>query len=89
MLSALAFITIVPCLNVPLLLFQCSLNNADCANDYVARLTSSLQIDLSGLVSTRNEHDREKVESCLAGFSVVAAKLKAVLEQVICFIQPR
>jgi hypothetical protein len=62
--------------------FQCALNNADCANDYVSRLTSSLQQDLSGLVSARNEHDREKVETCLAGFPAVAAKLKAVLEQV-------
>ena len=61
---------------------QCALNNADCANDYVSRLTASLQLDLSGLVSARNEHDREKVETCLAGFSAVAAKLKAVLEQV-------
>ncbi len=39
-------------------------------------------MDLGGLVSTRREHDREKVETCLAGFPAVAAKLKAVLDQV-------
>jgi hypothetical protein len=58
------------------------LNCAESAADYVTRLSTSLQSDLEANISASKKHDREKVETCLAGFPNVAARLKVVLDQV-------
>ena len=65
---------------------QIALNNAENATDYIARLTSALQTELKSLVSQKSQHEKEKVDNCLAGLPAVGIKLKAVLEQVITFI---
>ena len=67
-----------------LYLFQITLNNAENATDYIGRLTSALQTELRSLVSQKSQHEREKVENCLAGLPAVGIKLKTVLDQVTC-----
>ena len=58
------------------------MNNADSAADYISRLKNSLQADIAGLVATRSQHEKEKVDNCLAGFHSASTKLKTILEQV-------
>lgn len=63
------------------IVFLTALNNAENATDYISRLTASLRKDVAALVAHRSQHEKDKVDNCLSGFSAVASKLKAVLEQ--------
>ena len=63
--------------------FQITLNNTDRATEYVLRLGDSLNSDLRALVAKKSQKDKEKVDSCLAGFPSVVQKLKSIQEQVI------
>ena len=61
--------------------FLIALNSAENATDYITRLTSALQSELKSLVSQKSQHEKDKVENCLAGLPAVGIKLQAVLEQ--------
>ena len=61
--------------------FLVALNSAENATDYITRLTSALQSELKSLVSQKSQHEKDKVENCLAGLPAVGIKLQAVLEQ--------
>ena len=61
--------------------FLIAINSAENATDYITRLTSTLQAELKSLVSQKSQHEKEKVENCLAGLPAVGIKLKAVLDQ--------
>ena len=61
--------------------FLIAVNSAENATDYITRLTSALQSELKSLVSQKSQHEKDKVENCLAGLPAVGIKLQAVLEQ--------
>ena len=61
--------------------FLIALNSAENATDYITRLTSALQSELKSLVSQKSQHEKDKVENCLARLPAVGIKLQAVLEQ--------
>ena len=62
-------------------IFLIALNSAENATDYIARLTSALQSELKSFISQKSQHEKDKVENCLAGLPAVGIKLQAVLEQ--------
>jgi len=63
-------------------MFLAYLNNAESGGEYITRLQTTIQTDLSSLQasSTVSPHQSEKIKSCLTGLPCVQAKLKAVLE---------
>merc|ERR1719341_3225939 len=63
-------------------MFLAYLNNAESGGEYITRLQTTIQTDLSSLQasSTVSHHQSEKIVSCLTGLPCVQAKLKGVLE---------
>eukprot|EP00092_Neocalanus_flemingeri_P002605 GFUD01002792.1.p1 GENE.GFUD01002792.1~~GFUD01002792.1.p1 ORF type:complete len:401 (+),score=143.44 GFUD01002792.1:554-1756(+) len=63
-------------------MFLAFLNNAESGGEYITRLQTTIQTDLSSLQasSTVSAKQSEKIRSCLTGLPCVQSKLKAVLD---------
>ena len=59
---------------------QTALNNARASQEYVSSLCSTLRQEVSAQLSSISTHEREKLDSCLAGLEAVSGRFDTLAE---------